>query len=591
MKYLEIAIGTPANRGVLIPKGELASYLDGQPLYRSVYLYDESAAEYVAEKGSLKNFFGVRYIDKIPIDVDKKDNSNEKTLDILRGIVYELEESDIGCGSFQCYFSGSGYHIMLAGELFNFKPSSDLPYVVKQTMRKVNPDIDLSIYMRTGIYRLQHSLNQKTGLNKIPLTNSEVMNLEPKDIFELAKDRRLDFNYIKLEAEGDLKHLVVEDVPDVKVLANVSEPTKMTPCVQSMLNKGPASGNRHLTALRIASHYKRHGIPSHYAKVSLLHWNNKSLEENHINELVENVYNRNYQYGCQDSIMVKHCKTQCIFFKRKDYLIDVKTSDEMQTELHDRLTTDFSGKTIDLGAMLGLDVESIIYPGELVTIFGPTGSNKTTFAQNLILGVDFDNNKINVDWQIPTLFLSLELSSWYIHRRHLQIVSGMEKMEVNENYQELYDHHKDELEHVMIQTVSPTLTSISDKIRELQPAVVVIDYIDLVDTPGSYRGEYEKIKYISHGLSNMAVNNDMIVIQISQVSREYSRNEVLDLYAGKGSGAIENASRKVIGLNGQSKSSIRNVKLLKNTDGELFETKLEWTPSFRLRRIEECSDG
>ena len=557
MKYLEIAIGTPANRGVLIPKGELASYLDGQPLYRSVYLYDESAAEYVAEKGSLKNFFGVRYIDKIPIDVDKKDNSDEKTLDILRGIVYELEESDIGCGSFQCYFSGSGYHIMLAGELFNFKPSSDLPYVVKQTMRKVNPDIDLSIYMRTGIYRLQHSLNQKTGLNKIPLTNSEVMNLEPKDIFELAKGRRLDFEYTNLEASGDLKHLVVEDIPDVKVLTNVSEPTKMTPCVQSMLNKGPSSGNRHLTALRIASHYKRHGIPSHYAKVSLLHWNNKSLDENHINELVENVYNRNYQYGCQDSIMLEHCKTQCIFFKRKDYLVDVKTSDEMQGELHDRLTTDFSGKTIDLGAMLGLDVESVIYPGELVTIFGPTGSNKTTFA-----------------------------SSWYIHRRHLQIVSGMEKMDVNENYQELYDHHKDELEHVMIQTVSPTLNTIADKVRELQPAVVVIDYIDLVDTPGSYRGEYEKIKYISHGLSNMAVNNDMIVIQISQVSREYSRNEVLDLYAGKGSGAIENASRKVIGLNGQSKSPVRNVKLFKNTDGELFETTVKWTPSFRLRRTE-----
>ena len=69
----------------------------------------------------------------------------------------------------------------------------------------------------------------------------------------------------------------------------------------------------------------------------------------------------------------------------------------------------------------------------------------------------------------------------------------------------------------------------------------------------------------------MAVNNDLIVIQISQVSREYSRNEVLDLYAGKGSGAIENASRKVIGLNGQPDSSIRMVKLFKNTDGELFD--------------------
>jgi replicative DNA helicase len=114
--------------------------------------------------------------------------------------------------------------------------------------------------------------------------------------------------------------------------------------------------------------------------------------------------------------------------------------------------------------------------------------------------------------------------------------------------------------------------------------MVIVDYIDLVETPPHVRGEYEQIKYISHGLSNMAVNNDIVIIQISQVSREYSRNEVLDLYAGKGSGAIENASRKVIGLNGQADSSFKTVTLFKNTDGELFETNLEWTPSFRLRR-------
>ena len=88
----------------------------------------------------------------------------------------------------------------------------------------------------------------------------------------------------------------------------------------------------------------------------------------------------------------------------------------------------------------------------------------------------------------------------------------------------------------------------------------------------------------------MAVNNDLIVIQISQVSREYSRNEVLDLYAGKGSGAIENASRKVIGLNGQPKSPERQVKLFKNTDGELFDSSVEWTPSFRLRRTNAFND-
>ena len=117
--------------------------------------------------------------------------------------------------------------------------------------------------------------------------------------------------------------------------------------------------------------------------------------------------------------------------------------------------------------------------------------------------------------------------------------------------------------------------------------MVIVDYIDLVDTPPHIRGEYEQIKHISHGLANMAVNYDLIIIQISQVSREYSRNEVLDLYAGKGSGAIENASRKVIGLNAQPEDNVKQISLYKNTDGELFNAALEWRPSFRLRRINQ----
>ena len=590
MKYVEIAKGTPYNRGILIPVNRLSNHLGEEPVYRSVYLYDDTAFEYVKENGSLKNFFGVRYIDKVPVDIDKQDRSDERTLDILRGIILELEDADIDCGSFQSYFSGSGYHLILSGDLFNFKPGNDLPFIVKQTMKKLMPDIDSSIYMRTGIYRLQHTPNQKTGLYKIPITRNEVMNNSPEEIFELAKTSRLNYTYSQLKGDGEFEDKIVKEVPDVRVFNKISEPTKIIPCVQSMLNQGANEGSRHITAMRIISHFKRHGIPSHYAKVCMLHWNNKSVPEQQIMEMVENVYNRNYKYGCQDSVMVQHCKTQCIHFQRKDYLVDIKSASTMQEELAERLTTDFSGKTINLGRALGLDVESTIYPGELVTIFGPTGSNKTTFAQNLALGVDFVNNRIVKDWQIPTLFLSLELSSWYMHRRHLQVVANKSKDEVNDNYERLYNMHKDELEHIMVQTISPTLDKIYEKVRELQPQLVIVDYIDLVDTPVSYRGEYEKIKYISHGLSNMAVNNDLIVIQISQVSREYSRNEVLDLYAGKGSGAIENASRKVIGLNGQPKSSIRQVRLFKNTDGELFDTAVEWQPSFRLRRTDAFND-
>ena len=277
-----------------------------------------------------------------------------------------------------------------------------------------------------------------------------------------------------------------------------------------------------------------------------------------------------------------------MFFKRKDYFIEVLTATALQDEFHSRMITDFSGKTINLSKAFGLSKEfdCTIYPGELVTIFGPTGSNKTTLAQNLVLGVDFVNDKIVKEWHIPTLFISLELSSWYMHRRHMQIVSNLSKDMVNKNYEEVFKSHQEELSHVAIQTIPPTLEQIRDKIRELQPAVVVVDYIDLVECPPHVKGEYEQIKYISHNLSNMAVNMDIIIIQVSQVSRQYSRNEVLDLYAGKGSGAIENASRKVIVLNGQAESNIKSVEMYKNTDGELFKTEVEWRPSFRLRRTD-----
>jgi len=83
------------------------------------------------------------------------------------------------------------------------------------------------------------------------------------------------------------------------------------------------------------------------------------------------------------------------------------------------------------------------------------------------------------------------------------------------------------------------------------------------------------------------VNQDIIIIQISQISREYSRSQIMDLYAGKGSGAIENASRKVIGITGQANEKTKSVTMYKNSDGELFEDcKLHWTPSFRLRRAD-----
>ena len=588
MKYVEIAVGSPRNRGLLIPRKKLNRYLKrDDAVYRSTYLYDEDALDYVKSKGSIKDYFGMRWIDKIIIDIDKQDNTDERTLDKTRAILIELDEEGIANHSVQAYYSGTGYHLAIASEVFNFKPHKDLPYIVKETMKKLFDDIDISIYMRTGIYRLPHTLNMKQNRFKIPLDISEVYNLKAEEIINLSKTPRLDYKYNELIGEGELEEHIVTSIPDVKQFNKVSEPNRMVPCVQTMLNQGPKEGERHKTLLRIASHFKRHGIPSEYAKASAIHWNNNSMQENKVIETVEATYNNNYRYGCNDEVMHRFCRSNCVFFKRRDYLVDVKNALELQESYKRRMAANFEGRKIQLTKMLGLDATKTdvdIYPGELVTIFGPTGSNKTTFAQNIALGYDTVNDVIRPDWQIPTLFLSLELSDWYMHRRNLQVVSGRDKEYVNNHFDSLFKEHEKELMHMTMQTVAPTIAGIQEKVRELQPALLIVDYIDLIDVP-KYRSEYEAVKLISHSLSNMAVNEDIIVIQISQISREYSRNDrTMDLHAGKGSGAIENASRKVIGLEGSNSSNHKRVSLFKNTDGELFSVDLLWTPSFRMKR-------
>jgi len=591
VNYLEIAQKTPHNRGAIIDKKDLIKYINkNDPLYRSLYLYDIHGKEAIETSGSVANFYGTRWIDHVIVDIDKGKNSDNETVRRTRAHLLALEDEGLSLTkSVQLFFSGSGYHLIIPNSVFNFQPSSELPYIVRKTMAALLPGIDDMVYIRSAIYRVPHTKNYKTGLYKIPLTIKEIHEKNPEDILKMAESPRLEFAYRELLGEGELEHRLVTKTPTVKELRSVVENTKVVPCVQRMLALGPQAGSRNNTVLRIASHFRRHGIPSDFAKVSTLHWNQNSLEDDVIIDKVEQTYNRGYQYSCNDKLMAKHCQTNCIYFRRKDYLVEVLSSDNLQNEFEARMTTDFSGRTVNLSNMLGLsrDIDATIYPGELVTIFGPTGSSKTTLAQNMALGVDFVNDRIVKEWQIPTLYLSLELSAWYMHRRHMQIVSGCSKEEIHARYADIFEAHKDELSHIAIQTVSPNIEQIKEKIRELQPTMVIVDYIDLVDTPPHIRGEYEQIKHISHSLANMAVNYDLIIIQISQVSREYSRNEVLDLYAGKGSGAIENASRKVIGLNGQADNNIKEVNLYKNTDGELFNTSVEWRPSFRLRRINQ----
>lgn len=597
--FYEIAIGSPTKRGSLFPQEELPNiieqYSKTNPIYRSVYMYPESAIEKLEEDGSVKNYFDDRWIEYVPIDIDKGKDTDEETIKRTLAICMLLENKyNLEDGyNYTIWFSGSGFHIDVSSKVFGFKASPELPYIVKTTMLNLlGKDIDPSIYSRTGLYRLGYSLNTKTNLWKTKISLNDLMVGDINKIKEKAASRPDNFDFIHYDdymgsSDGDneLAQLVCKHLPAIKTFTKVLEPINIATCIQTLYNNGPCRGNRNMASLRIASHFKRSGIPSEAAKAALLAWNNRSLKDDLIIEHVENVYNRNYKYGCDDPILKKICNTRCIYYKNKDYSVKLYSANDMQLMAEERENTDFEGKTIDLASLFGqYDKDCIIYPGELVTIMGPTGCGKTALAQHIVLGIDMLTGEICKESQLDTVWLSLELSPQLMHRRNLQMVSNTSKRHVIANLRTVYQQNEQYLSHIKLRVTSGDIKDIEELVRTLTPKVLVIDYLDLVES--ERRSEHEQLKNIAHGLSSIAVRYDIIVIAIAQVSRDYARDHVLDLYAGKGSGAIENASRKVLGLNGQSNDPKKHFSVFKNTDGELIEADIIHNPLTLRFRVE-----
>ena len=65
MNYIEIAQGSPRNRGSLILKKDLLKYINPSvPLFRSVYLYDKEAVEYAVDRTLNPHEHGILFTDK-----------------------------------------------------------------------------------------------------------------------------------------------------------------------------------------------------------------------------------------------------------------------------------------------------------------------------------------------------------------------------------------------------------------------------------------------------------------------------------------------------------------------------------------------
>jgi replicative DNA helicase len=182
-----------------------------------------------------------------------------------------------------------------------------------------------------------------------------------------------------------------------------------------------------------------------------------------------------------------------------------------------------------VGIPTGLDgIDSLL--GGLIKqnvyiIAGRPGMGKTALATNIAVHVAETVGE-------PSLFYSLEMSRTQLAQRVLAAKSGISSTDIikgditDEQFQTIYQHAQDSkaMSLVIDDHPSRSIASIRSRARRFKRrnglALIVIDYLQLVEASNTRENRTQQIGEISRGVKALAKELDVPVILLSQLSRQ-----------------------------------------------------------------------
>lgn len=184
--YREWCQQPTGRKGLMMPVENLPSLEKSKDAgYMSVYMFDEAAAQEIANAGSSKGFSKYEvYSDKIFIDLDTGNQHLIRTTEMLadKGLAYDV------------YFSGGkGYHIVIP--LDRVYKGTEVPYSQLAWVRSMGIEgFDPSIYKASALISMPGRVHPKTGAKKHRVLRAfgKSVKLElkrpPKPEFRLAEE-------------------------------------------------------------------------------------------------------------------------------------------------------------------------------------------------------------------------------------------------------------------------------------------------------------------------------------------------------------------------------------------------------------------
>lgn len=315
----------------------------------------------------------------------------------------------------------------------------------------------------------------------------------------------------------------------------------------------------------------------------------KAIEGNPYEEIasVQSIENVIIQAHKEELLRMEYKKLEDGLQSIEDYSKNVNKINQLGTVKQENITEEDLKKCLnsDNKAIRGLGLprlEACLKMKEhdfMVISASGTGGGKTALALNML-------SELSKHYQC--VYFNMEMAEEDIKERLVSIESGV-PMETLERYKYITDKElKNRIDEAMkeigehkridIHTGAKSLEAIKATINRMDPEEHIIVFIDHI---GMIRGFsrsslYEKTTEIAKTLRAMALNHNITMIALSQVSRQQNQqgntrnreNEAPTLSRLKESGEIENSARQVIFIYFKTEDNYF-IHIAKNTRGQV----------------------
>lgn len=590
-KYVEFRQELATNktgRDCIVLLSELHKKVDPyKDSYRSLFYYDESILKHVTDKGTVSSFRGKAGADRLVWDFDNNDLgvARKDAVALVDRLIneYGLRESEVAV-----YFSGrKGFaiEILVDGiEGLDGVLDENIPILVKKLCTAIGGDLesfDRVIYNHNRLYRIAGTLHQKEsevrGIGIRLFKTSLPMHLfrqgsideiqeysakiqVPEAIEAISDISKISekFKYIQTHVDeisreiNTLPVAIQNGLPDEK-----EAPRNSKICIWRLCQGCTVSG-RDNALLRVADHERKMGMPPEVIRAKIegvLQLMNQRdpqkakldpFKEEDLDRIVRQVFNNDYDFGCNDMELDALCSKKCYLAPRK--FNDSKADTVTLLDAY-RRSKNFYQKYYENIVPTGFSAVDNHMPLFLSTfnlIVGKPGTGKTSLMLNIMKNASLSN--------IPALFFSMDMSEEMLIQRCAPIlmvqngdpaISGKDFMMAHARGDtSLMDKAQAAFEKISnnVQISSQRSMTVKDIEEEIdrqeslwgrKAKLVIVDYVQLLK---SEKEGFVNDTFNAHALTELAKNKKVCLLGLSQTARSQQSNEFI---FAKGSGAWE----------------------------------------------------